>query len=119
MAAIKARCFVRRGKKILAQVNVEIVKRSDHAKGLSCCPNGGLSNAPSPGSDGAGVWQRLGEPQSQGARIPPPRFNRAHAEKAMQSRMISPDKDSEALKEPSPNKVDANQCVVGSNYQNG
>src|SRR6476469_6416681 len=36
--------------------------------------------------------QRLGESQSQGARISAPRFNQAHAEKTMQSRMISPDR---------------------------
>ena len=36
--------------------------------------------------------QRLGESQSQGARISAPRFNPAHAEKAMQSSMISPDR---------------------------
>jgi hypothetical protein len=34
----------------------------------------------------------LGESQSQGARISAPRFNQAHAEKTMQSRMISPDR---------------------------
>ena len=36
--------------------------------------------------------QRLGESQSQGARISAPRFNQTHAEKTMQSRMISPDR---------------------------
>jgi hypothetical protein len=34
----------------------------------------------------------LGESQSQGARISAPRFNQAHAEKTMQSCMISPDR---------------------------
>lgn len=47
-------------KKALSQVNVEIVKRSDHAKGLSCCPNAGLSSEPSPGSDVAAVWPGIG-----------------------------------------------------------
>src|SRR4029077_2340329 len=39
--------------------------------------------------------QRLGESQSKGARISAPRFNQNHAEKTMQSRMISPDRLSE------------------------
>ncbi len=36
--------------------------------------------------------QRLEESQSKGARISAPRFNQTHAEKAMQSSMISPDR---------------------------
>jgi hypothetical protein len=36
--------------------------------------------------------QRLGESQSQGARISAPRLNQAHAEKTMQSSMITPDR---------------------------
>jgi hypothetical protein len=34
----------------------------------------------------------LGKSQSQGARISASRFNQAHAEKTMQSCMISPDR---------------------------
>jgi hypothetical protein len=36
--------------------------------------------------------QRLGESQSKSARISAPRFNQTHAEKTMQSSMISPDR---------------------------
>src|SRR4029077_7692493 len=36
--------------------------------------------------------QRFGESQSKGARISAPRFNQNHAEKTMQSSMISPDR---------------------------
>ena len=36
--------------------------------------------------------QRLEESQSKGARISAPRFNQTHAEKTMQSSMISPDR---------------------------
>ena len=36
--------------------------------------------------------QRLGESQLKGARISAPRFNQTHAEKTMQSSMISPDR---------------------------
>jgi hypothetical protein len=34
----------------------------------------------------------LGESQPKGTRISAPRFNQAHAQKTMQSRMISPDR---------------------------
>ena len=46
--------------KILRQVNIEIVKRSDQAKALSSCPNAGSSNAPWPGSIAAAGWPRIG-----------------------------------------------------------
>src|SRR4029077_20837554 len=36
--------------------------------------------------------QRLGESQSKSARFSAPRFNQTHAEKTMQSSMISPDR---------------------------
>src|SRR5271169_4753830 len=36
--------------------------------------------------------QGLGESQSQGARISAPRLNQAHAEKTLQSSMITPDR---------------------------
>jgi transposase len=38
MAAIKVRCFAALSQKIMAQVNVEIVKRSDHANGFVVLP---------------------------------------------------------------------------------
>ena len=71
--------FRRAVAKIMARVNVEIVKRSDHAKGFVVARAVQASR------------QRLGESQSQGARISAPRFNQNHAEKTMQSSMISPD----------------------------
>ena len=43
-----------------AQVNVEIVKRSDLPANSSCCPNDGSSNAPSPGSTDAAGWPKIG-----------------------------------------------------------
>jgi len=39
---------------------VEIVKRSDIAKGLRSGPSDGLSNAPSRGSTAAAAWPRIG-----------------------------------------------------------
>ena len=47
-------------KRILARVNVEIVKRSDQATGSSHCPSAGSSNAPSLGSAAADDWPRTG-----------------------------------------------------------
>jgi hypothetical protein len=82
--------FRRAVAKVMARVNVEIVKRSDHAKGVVVLPkrrtNVRMARAVQASR------QRLGESQSQGARISAPRFNQAHAEKTMQSGMISPDR---------------------------
>ena len=82
--------FRRAVAKIMARVNVEIVKRSDHAKDLSLQAwsrtNVRMARAVQASRQG------LGKSQSQGARISAPRFNQAHAEKTKQSRMISPDK---------------------------
>ena len=85
--------FRRAVAKIMARVNVEIVKRSDHAKGFVALPKlvGRRTNVRMARAVQASR-QRLGESQPQGARISAPRFNQAHAEKTMQSRMISPDK---------------------------
>ena len=47
-------------KRILARVNVEIVKRSDQAKASSLCPSAGSSNEPSLGSAAADDWPRTG-----------------------------------------------------------
>ena len=89
--------FRRAVAKIMARVNVEIVKRSDHAKGFVVLPKrmGRRTNVRMARAVQASR-QRLGESQSKGARISAPRFNQNHAEKTMQSRMISPDECPEA-----------------------
>ena len=84
--------FRRAVSKIMAQVNVEIVKRSDHVKGFVVLPKRWVVER-------TFAWlprcRRLakdwGNSQSKGARVPASRFHQAHVEKAMQSRMISPD----------------------------
>ena len=81
--------FRRAVAKIMARVNVEIVKRSDHAKGFVVLPKrwvvertfAWLGRCRRLAKD----WENL----SKGARISAPRFNQNHAEKTMQSRMIS------------------------------
>ena len=90
--------FRRAVTKIMAQVNVEIVKRSDHAKGFVVLPKrwvvertfAWLGRCRRLAKD----WENLNR---KGARIPASRVDQAHAEKAMQSRMISPD-NSKVLK---------------------
>ena len=85
--------FRRAVAKIMARVNVEIVKRSDHAKGFVALPKRWVVERT---FAWLGRCRRLAKDwensQSQGARISAPRFNQAHAEKTMQSRMISPDR---------------------------
>jgi hypothetical protein len=85
--------FRRAVAKITARVNVEIVKRSDHAKGFVVLPKRwvGRTNVRMARALQASC-QRLGESQSKSARISAPRFNQTHAEKIMQSSMISPDR---------------------------
>jgi hypothetical protein len=80
--------FRRAVAKVMARVNVEIVKRSDHAKGFVVLPKRNVRMARAVQAS----RQRLGESQSQGARISAPRFNSPHAQKTMQSSMISPDR---------------------------
>jgi hypothetical protein len=67
--------FQRAVAKILRQVNIEIVKRSDQAKGFVVLPNAGSSNAPSLGSTGAAGWPRTGKtsttPRSPSSASPP------------------------------------------------
>ena len=53
--------FRRAVAKIMARVNVEIVKRSDHAKGFVPLPKRGSSNERSHGSGGAGVSPKIGK----------------------------------------------------------
>ena len=85
--------FRRAVAKIMARVNVEIVKRSDHAKGFVVLPKRWVVERT---FAWLGRCRRLAkdweESQSKGARISAPRFNQNHAEKTMQSRMISPDR---------------------------
>jgi hypothetical protein len=52
-------------RKILRQIDVEIVKRSDIAKALRSCPSDGSSNAPSPGSTAAAAWPRIGSASTE------------------------------------------------------
>ena len=80
-------------KRILARVNLEIVKRSDQPTGFVALPKrwivertfAWLRPLPTTG-------QGLGMPQSQGARLPAPRLHPPHAAKTMQSRMMFSDK---------------------------
>ena len=84
--------FRRAVAKIMARVNVEIVKRSDHAKGFVVLPKRWVVERT---FAWLGRCRRLAkdwESQSKGARISAPRFNQTHAEKTMQSSMISPDR---------------------------
>jgi hypothetical protein len=85
--------FRRAIKKILRRVNLEIVKRSDQAKGFVVLPKRWIVEThhslaePLPSTG-----QGLGEPQLQGARLPPPCLDPPHAAKALQSRMMFPDR---------------------------
>ena len=84
--------FRRAVRKIMAQVNVEIVKRSDHAKGFVVLAKAmGRRTHIRMARTLPTARQGLGKSQSKGARVPAPRLHQAHVEKAMQSRMISPD----------------------------
>ena len=53
--------FRRAMAKIMAQVNVEIVKRSDHAKGFIVLPKRWVVEPRSRGLDDAGAWPRIGK----------------------------------------------------------
>src|ERR1700693_375044 len=80
-------------KKIMAQVNVEIVKRSDQSEGLRCPAEamGGRANFRLARTMPK-ARQGLGKSQPQGARFPAPRLHQAYVEKAMQSRINSSDR---------------------------
>jgi Transposase and inactivated derivatives len=85
--------FRRAMAKIMAQVNVEIVKRSDHAKGFIVLPKrwvvertfAWLGRCRRLAKD----WENLNRRGLAFLRLASIRL---HAEKAMQSRMISPDR---------------------------
>jgi hypothetical protein len=51
--------FARAAARAMPGLSVDIVKRSDVAKGFAVLPNDGLSNAAWDGSDGAGDWRRI------------------------------------------------------------
>ena len=80
-------------KRILARVNVEIVKRSDQATGFVALPKRSIMDKslrlarPLPTTG-----QRLGMSQPQGSRLPAPRLHPPHVAKTMQSRMMFSDK---------------------------
>jgi hypothetical protein len=80
-------------KRTMAQVNVEIVKRSDGAKAFVDLPkrwlvekNLRMAQSMSPIGEGLGVSR------SKGPCIPAPRLNPAHAAKAMHSNIMFADK---------------------------
>ena len=83
--------FRRAVAKIMARVNVEIVKRSDHAKEFVVLPKRWVVERT---FAWLGRCRRLAKDwdkfTSKGARISAPRFNQTYAEKTMQSSMISP-----------------------------
>jgi hypothetical protein len=71
-------------KRLLPRVNLEIVKRSDRAKGfvvLVC-----MAQSMSP------IGERLGVPQSKSPLIPATRLNPPHAAKTMHSNMMFADR---------------------------
>src|SRR6516165_7311713 len=72
---------------ILKRVNVEIVKRSDKAQRFVVLPKRWLVARAMPKAG-----QGLGMSQPQGARFPQARFYSPHASKAMQSKMMFPDR---------------------------
>ena len=85
--------FRRAVAKIMARVNVEIVKRSITQKDLLSSRSGGSSNERSHGLGGAGVSPKIGENLNRKAlaflRLASIRL---YAQKTMQSSMISPDR---------------------------
>ena len=86
----QGREFQRALKKSLARVNLEIVRRSDQVKGFVVLPKRWIVER-------TFAWlgrcrQGLGEPHSQRPRFPAPCLHPADAAKAMQSRMMFPDR---------------------------
>ena len=93
----RMRCC-RGAKKAIAKLNIEIVKRSDQAKGFIVLPRrwtpdrvrGRTHHRLAQPLPQAG--QELGMFEPQSSLLHPPRFNPAHAQEAMQSSMNSPDR---------------------------
>ena len=71
--------------KILRRVNIEIVKRSDQAKGFLVLPKRLAEPLPQAG-------QGLGKSQPQGACLPAPGINPPDVAKTMQPCMMFPDR---------------------------
>jgi transposase len=80
-------------KRILARLELEIVKRLGHAKGFVVLPKRWIVERT---LAWLGRRRRLAKdwemPQPQGARLPAPRLHPPHAAKAMQSNMMFPDR---------------------------
>jgi transposase len=76
--------------RILARVNVEIVKRSGQAAGFVALPKRWIVERTFAWLGLPTTGQGLGMPQSQGARLPAPRLHPPHVE-TMQSHMMFSD----------------------------
>ena len=89
MSGTERHSFRRADKDDMARVNVEIVKRSDHAKGLSSSPKQWVVERTFAWLGRVGVSPKFGKYKSQGARISAPRFDpRASARKTIPIHMI-------------------------------
>ena len=84
--------FRRAVTKIMAQVNVEIVKRSDHARLCRLAKAMGRGTNLRMARPVQTARKGLGKSQSKGTRVPASRVHQAHVEKTMQSNLISPDR---------------------------
>ena len=82
--------FRRAVAKMMARVNVEIVKRPDHAKGFVVLRSGGSSNETSAWLNRAGVSPKVGRVNRKALAFLRLASNQYHAEKTMQS-SIYPD----------------------------
>ena len=83
--------FQRAMKRILARVDLEIVKRLGHAKGFVVLPKRWIVERTLAWLGRCRRLAKDGMPQPQGAGLPPPRLHPPHAAKAMQSCMMFPD----------------------------
>ena len=79
-------------KAVLSQVDVEIVRRSDQAKGFVVFPNAGCRENTRLADPLPSVEQGFGEPQPQGAGVPADRFHSLHGQKAMPGLARFPDR---------------------------
>jgi len=79
--------FQKASAKILPHLQIEIVKRSDQAKGFELLPRRWLSNALSLGLIAAAGWPRISKISPETARFSPPRLDSSHAQKALSELM--------------------------------
>ena len=90
----KGPVFQTRLKRVLRQVEVQIVKRSEAAKGFLVLPQRVRGSAPNRRTQHRlaqslpQAGQGLGEPQPHGVRVPATRLDPTHAAKAMQSKLM-------------------------------